>query len=144
MTKKFKGKFIKQIMIYGVILLVSSLISELVTQLWPGFPMPPALIGMILLYLLLTLKIVKLEQVEGVSNFFVQIISLIFIPSGIALVTKLDILKNEGLQIVIVVVISTLMLLLFTAGIAWVLVQVKEWIQNRRASRQVEMDLEED
>ncbi|MFC6181298.1 CidA/LrgA family protein [Lactiplantibacillus daowaiensis] len=140
MPKKFKGKFIKQIMIYGLILLASSLISELINQLWPGFPMPPALIGMIMLYLLLTFKIVKLEQVEGVSNFFVQIISLIFIPSGIALVTKLDVLKNEGLQIVLVVIVSTLMLLLFTAGIAWLLVQVKEWVIERRNNRQAELE----
>ena len=135
-----KAKFIKQIMIYGVILLVSSLISELVNQLWPGFPMPPALIGMILLYLLLTLKIVKLEQVEGVSNFFVQIISLIFIPSGVALVTKLDVLKAEGMQIILVIVASTLMLLLFTAGIAWVLVQIKEWVLTRRQRDGIEIE----
>jgi len=135
-----KAKFIKQIMIYGVILLVSSLISELVNQIWPGFPMPPALIGMILLYLLLTLKVVKLEQVEGVSNFFVQIISLIFIPSGVALVTKLDVLKAEGMQIILVVVASTLMLLLFTAGIAWVLVQIKEWVLTRRQRDGIEME----
>ena len=139
---KNKGKFIKQIMIYGLILLASSLISELVNQIWPGFPMPPALIGMIMLYLLLTLKIVKLEQVEGVSNFFVQIISLVFIPSGIALVTKLDVLKAEGLQIILVIMISTLMLLLFTAGIAWVLIQVKEWLQARvgRSAGEIEED----
>ncbi|ETY73108.1 CidA/LrgA family protein [Lactiplantibacillus fabifermentans] len=135
-----KAAFIKQIMIYGVILLVASLLSELVNQIWPGFPMPPALIGMILLYLLLTFKVVKLEQVEGVSNFFVQIISLIFIPSGVALVTKLDVLKAEGVQIILVVVVSTLMLLLFTAGIAWVLVQVKEWVIDRRSQDVVEIE----
>ena len=135
-----KAKFIKQIMIYGVILLVSSLISELVNQIWPGFPMPPALIGMILLYVLLTLKIVKLEQVEGVSNFFVQIISLIFIPSGVALVTKLDVLKAEGVQIIIVVVMSTLMLLLFTAGISWVLIKVKEAVIARQQRRTIEVE----
>jgi len=135
-----KAKFIKQIMIYGVILLVSSLISELVNQIWPGFPMPPALIGMIMLYLLLTLKIVKLEQVEGVSNFFVQIISLIFIPSGVALVTKLDVLKAEGLQIIIVVVVSTLMLLLFTAGISWLLIKVKEYVITRRQQSSIEVE----
>jgi len=135
-----KAKFIKQIMIYGVILLVSSLISELVNQIWPGFPMPPALIGMIMLYLLLTLKIVKLEQVEGVSNFFVQIISLIFIPSGVALVTKLDVLKAEGVQIIIVVVVSTLMLLLFTAGISWLLIKVKEYVIGRRQQSSIEVE----
>ncbi|MFC6295719.1 CidA/LrgA family protein [Lactiplantibacillus daoliensis] len=135
-----KTKFIKQIMIYGVILLVSSLISELVNQIWPGFPMPPALIGMIMLYLLLTLKIVKLEQVEGVSNFFVQIISLIFIPSGVALVTKLDVLKAEGVQIIIVVVVSTLMLLLFTAGISWLLIKVKEYVVARRQQSSIEVE----
>lgn len=135
-----KAKFIKQIMIYGVILLVSSLISELVNQIWPGFPMPPALIGMIMLYLLLTLKIVKLEQVEGVSNFFVQIISLIFIPSGVALVTKLDVLKAEGVQIIIVVVVSTLMLLLFTAGISWLLIKVKEYVIGRHQQSSIEVE----
>jgi len=137
-----KRVFIQQIVIYGLILLASSLISTLVERIWPAFPMPTPLIGMIMLYLLLTLKIVKIEQVAGVSNFFVQIISLIFIPSGVALVTKLDVLKAEGLQIVIVVILSTLMLLLFTAGIAWVLVQFKEWVRARR--NQATMEVEED
>jgi len=135
---KNKGKFIKQIMIYGLILLVSSLISAGVNQLWPGFPMPPALIGMIMLYVLLTLKVVKLEQVEGVSHFFVQIISLIFIPSGIALVTKLEVLKAEGLQIIVVIVVSTLMLLLFTAGIAWSLIQLKERLFKRHSAGELD------
>ena len=93
-----------------------------------------------MLYLLLTLKIVKIEQVAGVSNFFVQVISLIFIPSGVALVTKLDVLKAEGLQIILVVMISTLMLLLFTAGIAWVLIQVKEWVLARRSGSAMEAE----
>ncbi|AVK63871.1 effector of murein hydrolase LrgA [Lactobacillus sp. CBA3606] len=140
MKPKHKWSFIRQIMIYGAILLASSLISELMAQLWPDFPMPPALIGMIMLYGLLTFKLVKLEQVEGVSNFFVQIISLIFIPSGVALATKLDVLKAEGLQIIVVIILSTLMLLLFTAGIAWVLVQAKTWLQDRRSNSPVEED----
>lgn len=135
-----KKAFVKQIMIYGMILLVSSLISQLMSQLWPAFPMPTALIGMIMLYLLLTFKVVKLEQVEGVSNFFVQIISLVFIPSGIALVTKLDVLKAEGVQIILVIMASTLMLLLFTAGIAWLLIQVKEWWQARRLNQPLEAE----
>ncbi|MFB9768829.1 CidA/LrgA family protein [Lactiplantibacillus modestisalitolerans] len=129
-----KSLFIKQIMIYAVILLISSLISKLASLVWPTFPLPTALIGMILLYLLLTFKVVKLEHVAGVSNFFVQIMSLVFIPSGIALVTKLDVLKAEGIQIVLVVMVSTLMLLLFTAGMAWLLIQVKEWWLARRAA----------
>jgi len=135
-----KGAFIQQIVIYGLILLASSLLSKLVDQVWPAFPMPTPLIGMIMLYLLLTLKIVKIEQVAGVSNFFVQVISLIFIPSGVALVTKLDVLKAEGLQIILVVMISTLMLLLFTAGIAWVLIQVKEWVLARRSGSAMEAE----
>ena len=135
-----KGAFITQIVIYGLILLASSLIANLVNKIWPAFPMPTPLIGMILLYLLLTFKVVKLEQVAGVSNFFVQFISLIFIPSGIALVTKLAVLKAVGVQIVIVIIVSTLMLLLFTAGIAWVLIQVKEWLIARRTNSNVELE----
>ena len=135
-----KGAFITQIVIYGLILLASSLIANLVNKIWPAFPMPTPLIGMILLYLLLTFKVVKLEQVAGVSNFFVRFISLIFILSGIALVTKLDVLKAEGVQIVIVIIVSTLMLLLFTAGIAWVLIQVKEWFIARRTNSNVELE----
>lgn len=135
MKEKQKNPFIKQIMIYGMILFASSLISQGAQQIWPAYPLPTALIGMVMLYLLLTFKVVKLEQVEGVSNFFVQIISLVFIPSGVALVTKLDVLKTEGLQIVVVVMISTLMLLLFTAGIAWGLVQIKtRWFKRREQS----------
>jgi len=43
-------------------------------------------------------------------------------------------------QIIIVVVMSTFMLLLFTAGISWILIKVKEAVIARQQRRTIEVE----
>jgi len=116
-TKKAQTpSLISQFLIYATILFISHIISVGFSMILPNFPIPTALIGLILLFILLSMGIVKLEQVENISTLLISIIGLLFIPSGISLVSSLDLFKNEGLQIIIVVVLSTIAML---AGVAY-------------------------
>ncbi|MGE9857344.1 CidA/LrgA family protein, partial [Limosilactobacillus reuteri] len=76
-----------------------------------SFVVPTPLIGMILLYILLACHIVKLEQVEKFGDFMISLIAFLFVPSGIQLAGSLGLMKKEGLQDVIVIIISTIILL---------------------------------
>ena len=53
-------------------------------------PMPASVIGMVLLFIGLCTKVVKLEQVEGLGNSLSTVITFLFVPSGISLVNSLD------------------------------------------------------
>lgn len=112
---------LQQMGIFGAILFVSSLISPL----FPAtFPVPTPVLGLVILYVLLCAKIVKLYQVEKMADFLVSLIAFLFVPSGIQLTASLDIMAKSGVQIISVIVLVTIVMLLSiaytTAGFMWI------------------------
>ncbi len=59
--------------------------GELVKIMLP-FPVPGSIYGMVIMFLLLTSGILKLEKVETVSDFLIDCLSLMFVPGGVALI----------------------------------------------------------
>ncbi|KRN27762.1 hypothetical protein IV38_GL001977 [Lactobacillus selangorensis] len=107
-------------------------------RLIPSFPFPTALVGLILMYVLLEMQVLKLPQVERLGNFLLKYISLFFIPSGISLVTALPEMKSNGLAIVFVVIFSTVFMLVLTAAITWGLLKFKAWRNNSEAEEETD------
>lgn len=101
-----------QMFIYAAILFVSQMISDLIPK---SFPVPTPVIGLILLYLLLTTHIVKVEWVDSFGSVLISLIGFMFVPSGISLAANLDIMKAQGVQIVLAIIIATVIILLVTA-----------------------------
>ena len=97
-----------QLSIYAAILLVSQLISDLLPK---SLPIPSTVIGLILMYLLLTSHLIKLEWVDSLASLLISMIGFMFVPSGISLAANLGIMKAEGLQLVIVICLSTIIML---------------------------------
>ena len=73
-----------------------------------------SVIGMVLLFIGLCTKVVKLEQVEGLGNSLSTVITFLFVPSGISLVNSLGIMQQFGVQIIFVILVATLALLATT------------------------------
>ena len=55
-----------------------------------GVPLPGNIIGMVLLLILLCLKVLKPEQISGVSGFFLNHLALFFLPPSIAIMAVGD------------------------------------------------------
>ena len=89
-------------------------------------PLPPSLIGLVLLFTALCLKIVKLEQVEGLGNSFSSIISFLFVPSGISLINSLDIMAKYGLQIMTLILIGIVVLFVAIGYSSSLLLKMRE------------------
>ncbi|KRK59580.1 LrgA family protein [Limosilactobacillus antri DSM 16041] len=92
--------------------------------------MPTPVIGLVLLYLLLTLRIVKLEWVEGLGMFLISLIGFLFVPSGIQIANDLGILKREGLQILLVILVATVVLLVVTAYVTRLVIAIHKRIMG--------------
>ncbi|WP_061776306.1 CidA/LrgA family protein [Levilactobacillus senmaizukei] len=114
--------------IFAAILFVSSLISPLFPA---SFPVPTPVIGLVLLYILLASHIVKLRNVEKFGDFMISLIAFLFVPSGIQLAASLDILKTQGVQIVVVVLIATIVLLVVVAYTAALLIRIRKNVFHR-------------
>ncbi|KSV55960.1 murein hydrolase regulator LrgA [Pediococcus acidilactici] len=127
--EKKKTPILVQMAIFAAILFVSQIIS----QLFPAnIVVPTPLIGMIILYILLATHIVKLEQVEKFGDFMIGLIAFLFVPSGIQLAGSLDLMKREGLQDIIVVVISTIILLVVIAYVGAFFIRIHQKITSKK------------
>ena len=82
-------KYLRQI---GVILFVS-FIAELVRLLIPA-PIPASIYGLIILFLCLQFRIVKLESIEETGNFLLTIMPLLFVPPTVGLIDKWQCLSS--------------------------------------------------
>lgn len=69
-------------------------------------PIPGNVIGMILLFLLLQMKMIKLEWVDLTSSFLVKHLALFFIPISVSLMTMGGLFLKFGLPLALALVIS--------------------------------------
>lgn len=133
-TKETKdAPILIQMGIFAGILLVSSIISPMFPA---SFPVPTPVIGLVLLYLLLTVHVIKIEWVEKFANFLIGFIAFLFVPSGIQLTASLDIMRAQGVQVVATIVISTVILLVVIAYTASFFIWVKKTVFKRDVSVQ--------
>ena len=80
-----------------------------------NLPIPSTIIGMVLLLILLTLKLVKLKWIEDIGNILLDNLSILFIPGGVALMNELDMFKGKLFAITIIVFISTIIVMVVNA-----------------------------
>ncbi len=91
-------------------------IGELIVYL-TGVKLPSSIIGMLCLTLFLKLGWVKLQWVQGMSDFLVANLGFFFVPPGVALMLHFRVISAEWLPIVTASVISTLLVLIVTGWV---------------------------
>ena len=86
---------------------ISSFIQNIVV-------VPGSIIAMILLFLLLQFKVVKIENIKEVSDFFLNNMAIFFVPAGVSLITSLNIIIDNIFVLLISVVLSTVIVMYVT------------------------------
>ncbi len=89
----------------GVILAVS-LAGEALHALVP-LPIPASIYGLLLMLLLLCLRVVRLEHVEGAGNFLLELLPLLFVPPVVGLMSAWSELSRMLLPALAAVLIVT-------------------------------------
>ena len=108
-----KGKkeygFLTQAFIFAVMMFISNGIAAVLP-----IPIPPSVIGLVLLFALLCTKVLKLEQVESLGTALTSLIGFLFVPSGISVMNSLGVMEKYGLPIVLVIFLATVIQLAAT------------------------------
>ncbi|MCU9612879.1 CidA/LrgA family holin-like protein [Caldibacillus lycopersici] len=81
-------------------------------------PIPASMIGLLVLLLALFLKLVKIEWIEKGGNWLLAELLLFFIPSAVGIVDYEEILGMKGMEMILLIGISTFIVLGTTAFIA--------------------------
>ena len=98
-------------MVKGIFLiLLFYFIGECISYLIKGF-IPGSIIGMVLLFLSLYLKIVSPDNVGGVASAFTKNMAIFFIPSGAGLISSFGVISKFWTSIIVVCSISTILVI---------------------------------
>lgn len=99
------------------IILAVSLVSEALGYFIP-LPVPASVYGLVIMFLLLWTKVIKLSQVENVADFFLQIMPFFFVAPTVGLVTSFDAIRGNVLWLVLMCFISTVVTIAVTGTVA--------------------------
>lgn len=83
-----------------------------------SIPLPSTIIGIFLLFFSLVFNLVKLDWVETGGKWLMAELLLFFIPSAVGIIDYNEIFSLQGLLIIIVILLSTLLVMSVTALIA--------------------------
>lgn len=104
----------------GAILLALQWLSALLLS-WLNIAFPAPLLGMLLLFVLLQLGIIKEKQIEGICELLISKMGLLFLPAAVSIILYLDIVQAEFMPIAITVLAGSFVILLGTAHFAQLL-----------------------
>lgn len=82
-----------------------------------GVPVPSSIIGMLLLTIALKAKIIRLMWIEQVADFLVKNLGFFFVPAGVGLMSRLELISREWIPIVGATVISTIVIIAVTGRV---------------------------
>ena len=119
----------KYIFQFSIIILISC-IGEIIKALVP-LPIPASIYGLVIMFIGLCTGIIKLEKVEAVSDFLLEIMPLAFIPGGVGLITAWAELKGMLVSALVIIVVTNILVMAVTGHIAQILIGRKEKKNDR-------------
>ena len=95
-----------------------SFIGEVFSALIASFiAIPGSVIGMVLLFLALHFKWVKMEQVDEVGTWLTDNMGIFFVPAGVGLISNFDVLADTWWQLLLIMAVTTVLMMAFVGKI---------------------------
>ena len=114
-------KYVKQFLI----ILLISFLGEGLNFLIPA-PVPASIYAMVILFVCLCTKVIKLEAVKDAGMFLIEIMPLMFIPAGVGLMKSWGVLKPLIIPVVVITVISLIAVMAVSGRISQRIIKAQE------------------
>ncbi|OOS05008.1 holin-like protein [Moraxella cuniculi DSM 21768] len=99
----------------GILVIFACLFVGQVFIAWTNLPLPPSVIGLLLLFLALQFGLVKLSTVEKLAKVMLDYLVLLVIPACISIMQYLQIIRDDLWVLLVGVFVSTVLVLLSSA-----------------------------
>ncbi len=106
-------KYIRQMLI----ILSVTCVAEILKYFIP-LPIPASIYGLVLMFLLLVMGIVKLPQVKETAEFLIEIMTIMFIPATVGLMGNWDVLQPILLPLIVMIPVTTVLVMGITGRTA--------------------------
>ena len=94
-------------------------------------PIPGSIYGLLLMFVLLLARVIKVEHVKEVGEFLIEIMPLMFIPAGVGLMASWGELQ-EFLVPLLVITVTTTFIVMFVTG------KVTDFMMDRKGKKEEE------
>lgn len=101
----------------GIFIILAFLVLGNVCAWATGHFIPGSVFGMVLLFLALSAKIVRPDDIREVAGFLTKNMSLFFIPASIGIMEQWGLISENFLGWVAVIFISTFLVLISVGGV---------------------------
>ena len=122
----------------GIVFLIC-LVGEWISAVLP-FAFPGSVIAMILLFLLLLFKVLKVEHIEEKASVALNNMAFFFIPAGVGVMEYFDILGAYLVPFLVICVVSTILTFAVTAWTVTGVMRLQEYIAKRKEQRNGKVD----
>lgn len=105
-----------------LIIIAFSFTGELLHSFIP-LPIPASIYGIVLLFLALELKWIRIKDIREVSGFLIAVMPVMFIPAAVGLMDSWEALAAQWLKYVAMIVVSTFIVMAVAGYVTQILLQ---------------------
>lgn len=113
-------KYLKQ---FGIIMGIS-FVGEVLNNIIP-LPIPASIYGIVILFICLEFKIIKLEAIKEVGKFLVEIMPIMFVPAAIGLINTWGMLKEGWIAYISITFLGTFVVMIVSGWITQLVIKLK-------------------
>jgi len=121
----FFMKYLKQLFI----IITVSLIGELLHFFIP-LPIPASIYGLVIMFILLQTRIIKLDMVKETSSYILSIMTLFFVPPCVGFINAFPLMKQYGIQFLIIGIGTTVLVMISTGWVVQGIIRIKQSKKN--------------
>lgn len=112
-------KYIKELMIIFLFSFIGDILNHIIS-----LPIPASIYGMILLFIALVTKVIKLDQIESTAEFLLSIMLIFFVPASVGIMDTFFSYKSSMLPIIIIVIVSTISVMITTGLVSQFIIKL--------------------
>ena len=102
--------------------MVFAFVGELLHHFIP-LPIPASIYGILLLFLALEFKILKVKDIKETSSFLIAIMPIMFLPPAVGIVESWGLIKGSRLPYVLVIGVSTVVVMVVSGLVTQMIVR---------------------
>ena len=111
-----------------LIIICFSFLGEILHEVLP-FPIPASIYGIVLLFLALELKILKVAQIREVSTTLIISMPVMFVPPAVGLISSWENIKDSWAEYLLITFASTFVVMAIAGwSTQWIIL----WRRNKR------------
>lgn len=108
-----------------IILFIINYIGIIISKVFK-LPIPGTIIGMVLFFILLYTKVLKVEKVENAVAILILNMTILFMPPAVRILDNIHFLDGQFIKVIILIILTTLITMGTTGKIVQIMIELTE------------------